>query len=160
MPRQSRSSGSSGFGSRSRSNSYSSSRPSSNTSSNYSRPQQPVQQTQSAMPMQQPQGGSMLGGIGSTIVQGMAFGGGSEIGHQAVRALMGGGSSHHGHEQRQPVESQQNNNQNNQNQQQQRNTPCTEYNVRFIDCLKQNDNNISTCQAFFDDLKSCEKSLI
>jgi hypothetical protein len=32
----------------------------------------------------QPQGG-MMGGIGKTIVTGMALGAGSEIGHQAVR---------------------------------------------------------------------------
>jgi hypothetical protein len=31
-----------------------------------------------------PQGG-MMGGIGSTIVTGMALGAGSELGHQAVR---------------------------------------------------------------------------
>jgi hypothetical protein len=36
----------------------------------------------------------MLGGIGSTIVQGMAFGAGSEVAHQAVRSLMGGNSHH------------------------------------------------------------------
>jgi hypothetical protein len=48
----------------------------------------------------------MLGGIGSTIVQGMAFGAGSEVAHQAVRSLMGG-NSHHGQpqpQQQQPVE--------------------------------------------------------
>ena len=47
------------------------------------RPQQPVMAPQQTMPMQ-PQGG-MMGGIGSTIVTGMALGAGSEIGHQAVR---------------------------------------------------------------------------
>jgi hypothetical protein len=31
----------------------------------------------------------MMGGIGSTIVQGMAFGAGSEVAHQAVRGIMG-----------------------------------------------------------------------
>ena len=30
----------------------------------------------------------------STVVTGMALGAGSEVGHQAVRAMMGGGSSH------------------------------------------------------------------
>ena len=47
-------------------------------------------------PLQQPQtqqkSGGMLSGIGSTIVQGMAFGAGSEVAHQAVRSLMGGSS--------------------------------------------------------------------
>jgi hypothetical protein len=97
----------------------------------------------------------MMSGIGSTIVSGMAFGGGSEIGHQAVRALMGGGSHSQAPQQQnaQPVE------QNTQNQQQKQN-PCSDYNFRFVDCLKVNDNNISSCQSLFDDLKSCEKSLI
>ena len=42
-------------------------------------------------------GGSLMG----TMVQGAAFGAGSEVGHQAVRSMMGGsggGSSHEGHQ--------------------------------------------------------------
>ncbi len=38
------------------------------------------------------------GGIMSTVVTGMALGAGSEVGHQAVRAMMGGGSSSHAQE--------------------------------------------------------------
>ena len=40
------------------------------------------------------------GGLMSTMATGMAFGAGSEVGHQAVRSMMGGGSSggHGGHE--------------------------------------------------------------
>ncbi|KAF8733874.1 hypothetical protein HU200_014726 [Digitaria exilis] len=37
----------------------------------------------------QSSGGSMLGGIGSTIAQGMAFGTGSAMAHRAVDAVMG-----------------------------------------------------------------------
>lgn len=33
-----------------------------------------------------------MSGIGSTIMQGMAFGAGSEVAHQAVRSVMGGSS--------------------------------------------------------------------
>ncbi len=40
--------------------------------------------------------GGMGGGIMGTVVTGMALGAGSEVGHQAVRAMMGGGSSSHG----------------------------------------------------------------
>ena len=36
------------------------------------------------------------GGIMGTVMTGMALGAGSEVGHQAVRAMMGGGSSGHG----------------------------------------------------------------
>jgi hypothetical protein len=154
MPRQSRSNGrSSGFGSRSSSSSSRSASP----NTNYSRPQQqqPTYQAQGRPPMQAPSGGGMMSGIGSTIVQGMAFGGGSEIGHQAVRALMGGGSHSHAPQQQNPQPVEQNT-----QPQQQKQSPCSDYNFRFVDCLKVNDNNISSCQSLFDDLKSCEKSLI
>ena len=64
---------------------------------------QPQQQTQ--IPPQKTQtssGGGLLGGIGSTIISGMAFGAGSEVAHQAVRSLMGGSS----HSQQQPAQQQ------------------------------------------------------
>lgn len=48
----------------------------------YSRPTPPP--TQSS--------GGMFSGFGSTIMQGMAFGAGSEVAHQAVRGVMGGGN--------------------------------------------------------------------
>lgn len=103
------------FGSRSRSSSPSPNR-SSSSSQSYSRPQQPPQQTFQQAPMQQSRP-SMLGGIGSTIVQGMAFGAGSEVGHQAVRSLMGG--SGHGNQPQQVEPQQQQQFQPQQQQQQQ-----------------------------------------
>ena len=36
----------------------------------------------------------MMSGMGGMVVTGMALGAGSEIGHQAVRGLMGSGSGH------------------------------------------------------------------
>ena len=39
------------------------------------------------------------GGLMGTMATGMAFGAGSEIAHQGVRAMMGGGSGHGGQEQ-------------------------------------------------------------
>jgi hypothetical protein len=101
--------------------------------------------------------GGMMGGIGSTIVQGMAFGGGSEIGHQVVRSMMGGSS--HGS---QPTE-----NQNAQVQQQQQpqqtqqnQNPCSGFNMKFVECLKTSNNDISACQSTFNDLKLCQNSMI
>lgn len=158
MPRGSnRSSG--GFGSRSSSRSASPSY-SSNQNRGSAQHQTPVN-TQSRPPMTQPSSGGMMSGIGSTIVQGMAFGAGSEIAHQAVRSMMGGSSGHSNPPQQQQQQQQmpvENQNQNYQNQQ--KANPCADYNFGFVNCLKVNDNNISTCQSFFDDLKSCEKSLI
>ena len=142
MPRG-RSSSSSSRGSSSRSSSRSQSPP---------RQQQPMQQ-QTQQPMQQ-SGGGMMSGIGSTIMTGMAFGAGSEVAHQAVRSVMGGGSHHSQPEQvnqQQPEQVQQQSNT-------QQNS-CLDYNTKFVDCLKRENNDISSCQSLFDDLKSCEKGL-
>ena len=40
--------------------------------------------------------GGMGGGLMGTMATGMAFGAGSEIAHQGVRAMMGGSGSGHG----------------------------------------------------------------
>lgn len=42
----------------------------------------------------QQKSGGLFSGIGSTIMTGMAFGAGSEVAHQAVRAVTGGSSQH------------------------------------------------------------------
>ena len=44
------------------------------------------------------QSGGMMSGLMGTVATGMAFGAGSEIAHQGVRAMMGGGSGGHGGE--------------------------------------------------------------
>ncbi|KAH9696988.1 CHCH domain-containing protein [Citrus sinensis] len=50
-------------------------------------PPKPVHHAPPPAPAQS--GGSMLGGIGSTIAQGMAFGTGSAVAHRAVDAVVG-----------------------------------------------------------------------
>lgn len=104
-------------------------------------PTSPLQQTQ-------PQSGGMLSGIGSTIVQGMAFGAGSEVAHQAVRSLMGGSSSHSQPAQQQPVQQQ---------QQPLQQNPCQVEMNNFSSCLSQNDN-IQYCQNFSDMLRNCKQT--
>jgi hypothetical protein len=106
----------------------------------------------------QSSGGGMLGGIGSTIVQGMAFGGGSEIGHQVVRSMMGGSShgNHQGENNNAPVQQQQQQPQ----QTTQNENPCSGFNMKFVDCLKTSNNDISSCQSTFNDLKLCQNSMI
>ena len=104
----------------------------------------------------------MLGGtgLGSTIAHGMAFGGGSEVGHQLTRSMFGG----HGGQMvdyQPPVDQLQTggnvpSQQQQQEIQKQRN-PCLEYNYKFIECLKGSENDIAKCQSLFDDLKACEK---
>lgn len=107
-------------------------------------------------------GGGIMGGLGSTIVSGMAFGGGSEIAHQVVRSMMGGsGSVQRDMTKKQPHELHQDyqtdylveptNTKIKQN-------PCFDLNLKFVDCLKIHDNNISSCQSLFDQVKMCEKN--
>eukprot|EP00244_Chara_vulgaris_P010585 TRINITY_DN491_c0_g1_i10.p1 TRINITY_DN491_c0_g1~~TRINITY_DN491_c0_g1_i10.p1 ORF type:complete len:140 (+),score=26.36 TRINITY_DN491_c0_g1_i10:367-786(+) len=96
-------------------------------------------------------GGSLLGGIGSTIAQGMAFGTGSAVAHRAVDAVMGprgGGaapeaapaaaaSSPFGG---QSVDA------------------CANQAKAFQDCLEHNDSDIGKCQFYIDMLTSCRRS--
>ncbi len=115
------------------------------SSATTSRPQ-PQQTTVPPQQATQPKSGGMLSGIGSTIVQGMAFGAGSEVAHQAVRSLMGG-SSH----------SQQQVDQQHQQAPQQYSNPCQMEITNFSSCLQTNDD-VSYCQNYSDMLKQCKKN--
>merc|ERR1711957_913065 len=89
------------------------------------------------------QGGGMMSGLMGTMMQGMAFGAGSEIAHTAMRSVMGGSGTQ---EQQQPhaEQTQQNTNQ------------CQNENSNFVECLKFNSNDIQGCQNYLDLLKTCE----
>ncbi|XP_023756732.1 uncharacterized protein LOC111905274, partial [Lactuca sativa] len=52
-------------------------------------PPTPVNRSPPPTPIQSSGGGSIFGGIGSTIAQGMAFGTGSVVAHRAVDSIMG-----------------------------------------------------------------------
>merc|ERR1719266_2170914 len=102
-------------------------------------------------PMQQSSGGGMLSGIGSTIAQGMAFGTGSAIAHQAVGAVagsLGGGSSggnavtgEHPAPQQQMSMSQSN--------------VCMDEKKMFFDCLSENKGDQQACSFLYDIVKDC-----
>ena len=108
----------------------------------------PPPQSKTQAPPQQKQGGGFMSQMAGTMMQGMAFGAGSEVAHQGIRSLMGG-SSHHEtvdqqHIQYAPAK--------------QQNSMCLLENSNFVDCLKFNNNQISRCQSFFDTLKLCEQN--
>lgn len=109
----------------------------------------PAQQPAQTQPQTQSSGG-MFSGFGSTIMQGMAFGAGSEVAHQAVRSVMGGSS----HSQQQAPQQQAPQQQAPQQTQQ---NPCQLEMQNFSNCLSTNDN-INYCQNFSDMLKSCKQS--
>ena len=86
-----------------------------------------------------------MSGLAGTVMQGMAFGAGSEIAHQAVRGIMGSGSSHNeaAASQAAPQETQQD--------------PCYYQNQDFMTCLQRSANEISACQSYLDIFKSCRE---
>ena len=94
----------------------------------------------------------------STMVQGAAFGAGSEVGHQAVRSMMGGGSSGHSEPAQQQQQEQQVDYSQGQAaaQQQQNENPCMSFNQSLLRCLQQNKGEITICQNYMDMLNQCE----
>ncbi len=94
-------------------------------------------------------GGGLLSGIGSTIVQGMAFGTGSAIAHRAVDAVAGPRVVQHEHT----------------------NAPsdgssaaaapsmggCDSAKSDFDRCLSDNSGNVGACQFYFDLLNQCQR---
>ena len=104
-------------------------------------------QTPNTQPQTQQKGG-MLSGIGSTIMQGFAFGAGSAVAHEAVRSVMGGSSHKEAQQQQAPEQ---------QPAQQTQQNPCQYEMSNFSNCLSQNDN-IQYCQNFSDMLKNCKQN--
>jgi len=99
----------------------------------------------------------MLSGIGSTIAQGMAFGTGSAIAHQAVGAavgaMSGGGSSNSGDQASAPAPAQQ--------QQAYDATAvqggaCGNDKQLFFDCLKANNGDAQACSFLYEQLQQCQ----
>jgi hypothetical protein len=98
-------------------------------------------------------GGGMFSGIGSTIVQGMAFGTGSAIAHQAVGAVVGsmtGGSSKSAEPT--PVAPQQF------NAPQTATGACANDKQLYFDCLSNTNGNQQACTFLYDNLQACQRN--
>eukprot|EP01006_Ploeotia_vitrea_P035267 TRINITY_DN65849_c8_g9_i1.p1 TRINITY_DN65849_c8_g9~~TRINITY_DN65849_c8_g9_i1.p1 ORF type:complete len:153 (-),score=38.68 TRINITY_DN65849_c8_g9_i1:87-545(-) len=111
-------------------------------------PPAPQQQQRAPPPQQQSTGGGgILSGIGSTIMQGMAFGTGSAIAHRAVGAVAGGLSGNNDNQQQQQ-----------QPQQQQPVVPfsCQDDYKAFTQCMNDNPNNIQACDFYMQSLQQCQ----
>lgn len=97
-------------------------------------------------------GGGMMASMASTVMQGMAFGGGSAVAHRAVDAVMGprdhgqpaaydgGQDAAPAPAAAAPVD------------------PCHTYLMDFQECLRTNDDEISACQWYYDLIKQCKNS--
>ncbi|KAM7251396.1 hypothetical protein ACFE04_023279 [Oxalis oulophora] len=99
-------------------------------------------------------GGSMLGGIGSTIAQGLAFGTGSAVAHRAVDAVMGPRSVQHelvGAEAAAPASAPATNSL-------MGSDACSNQNKSFQDCLNAYGSDISKCQFYLDMLSECRRN--
>jgi len=109
----------------------------------------PPQRTQSAPPpaRQGVFGGS--GGFMSTVMQGMAFGGGSAMAHRAVDAVLGSRSYHPA-----PVEA----TQAAQTVVQER-MECAESAKPFVECMGISNGDMEACRTFFDRLQACRLAL-
>ncbi|OWM63665.1 coiled-coil-helix-coiled-coil-helix domain-containing protein 10, mitochondrial-like [Punica granatum] len=117
-------------------------------------PPQPVHHAPPPAPAQPSGGGSILGGIGSTIAQGMAFGTGSAVAHRAVDAVVGPRTIQHESVVTGAAAA----------------TPeaatnstggadaCGIHSKAFQDCLNNFGSEISRCQFYLDMLTECRKN--
>ncbi|RLN16424.1 uncharacterized protein C6C3.02c-like [Panicum miliaceum] len=112
-------------------------------------PPQPARQAPPPAPAQSG-GGSILGGIGSTIAQGMAFGTGSAMAHRAVDAVMGPRTIQHETVVSEAAAA----------------APagpimnadsCGNHSKAFQDCINHYGSDISKCQFYLDMLNECRR---
>ena len=118
----------------------------------------------------------MGGGLGSTMAQGMAFGVGSAVAHQAIGRMMGGGSGGgeggEGQSDGVPQENgqgamsqgeyggamgQSEYGSEAQAQAQPIENPCMSFNNALLQCLQANNSDIKICQMSMDSVVQCER---
>ncbi|CAG9311847.1 unnamed protein product [Blepharisma stoltei] len=86
-------------------------------------------------------------GFMGILMQGMAFGAGSEIAHQAVRGI-GGTGSHDVHQDYQGSQAPQEPIEN----------PCISQSQTFLECLNSHTDNIGQCQNSLDLFNQCRQT--
>merc|ERR1711874_588592 len=94
---------------------------------------------------------------------GMALGAGSVVGHMAVQgvagAMSGGGNHSEGQHAPQQMEQQQQQQAPMQYAQQEYQNPCVTFHSRFLDCMKQTQNQYEVCGGHFDMFLSVNRIL-
>jgi hypothetical protein len=130
------------------------SRPASRPASTSARTPAPAQSSAAAPA----KSGGMLSGIGSTIAQGMAFGTGSAIAHQAVGAVAGsfggGGSKEEAPQEQAPMPAQgQGMNQGGQDM-----GACSNDKSMFYECLNHNKGDQQSCTFLYEQLQQCQQN--
>ncbi|KAL1564595.1 hypothetical protein AAHA92_06918 [Salvia divinorum] len=113
-------------------------------------PPQKVNSAPPPAPVQGGSSGSMLGSLGSTIAQGMAFGTGSAMAHRAVDAVMGPRTIQHetvaSEAVAAPAPSMSGS------------EACGVHNKAFQDCLNSYGSDITKCQFYMDMLAECRRN--
>ncbi|XP_052190055.1 uncharacterized protein C6C3.02c-like [Diospyros lotus] len=107
-----------------------------------------------AAPVQRSGGGSMLGGLGATIAEGMAFGTGSAVAHRAVDAVLGPRTIQHEavvSDSRAAAPAPSTNSIGGSD-------ACGVHSKAFQDCLNNYGSDISKCQFYLDMLSECRKN--
>ena len=82
--------------------------------------------------------GGIMSGVGSTIIQGFAFGTGSSLANEAVNKVF---------EKNIPVQT---------ISEPKCSINCENEYKSFITCLEQNNNNSTSCNTYFDALQACQ----
>ncbi|XP_038681307.1 coiled-coil-helix-coiled-coil-helix domain-containing protein 10, mitochondrial-like [Tripterygium wilfordii] len=115
-------------------------------------PPQTVNHAPPPAPAQGGSGGSMLGGIGSTIAQGLAFGTGSAMAHRAVDSVMGPRTIQHetvASETAAPAPT---------TNSLGGSDGCNNHYKAFQDCINSSGSDISKCQFYMDLLSQCRNN--
>ncbi|KAH6773207.1 Cox19-like CHCH family protein [Perilla frutescens var. hirtella] len=130
-----------------------SSRPAPRPAPARSPPPQTASRAPPPAPIQGGSGGSILGGIGSTIAQGMAFGTGSAVAHRAVDAVMGPRTIQH-----ETVASEAAGAPATSASSMGGSEACGMHSKAFQDCLNSSGNDIGKCQFYMDMLAECRRN--
>ncbi|XP_071691654.1 uncharacterized protein [Rutidosis leptorrhynchoides] len=109
----------------------------------------PVKGAPAPAPVQGNSGGSILGSIGSTIADGLAWGTGNAVAHRAVDAVMGPRTIKHETVTATVPEATAANNS--------YSDACGMHTKAFQDCLNSSGSDISKCQFYMDMLAECRK---
>lgn len=107
-------------------------------------------------PVQQSSGGGMLSGIGSTIMQGMAFGTGSAVAHRAVGAAAESFSGSGGDQA--PAAAVPEYAQGSMSAASSKTDMCSSDKTMFYDCLQQNKGDQQACHFLYEQLKDCQQN--
>uniref|UniRef100_A0A7C9DLY7 CHCH domain-containing protein n=1 Tax=Opuntia streptacantha TaxID=393608 RepID=A0A7C9DLY7_OPUST len=115
-------------------------------------PPAPVSHAPPPAPASASSGGSMLGSLGATVAQGMAFGTGSAVAHRAVDAVMGPRTIQHEAVVSEaaaaapaPASSS-------------IGDACGIHSKAFQDCINSYGSDISKCQFYLDMLNECKRN--